>query len=248
MPAPSAWSSRCSDRAMAAGSTASDRLRLKLQLVEPLVAAPAHLLLEHPRAAEVYPRYLGIGYQVTCAMLELMDSALARARHLDDGVAAGLVVYLERHIVEETHHEEPGGAVLDDLRALGHDAERLVADAASDKVTALVAGERRRIEHDHPVAVLGFLELEACHTKRPTLERLIAHTGLPRAGFEQLLMHARLDAVHGRELHELLDSLPLEPWHEQLVGLSALTTIGVVADALLDVVLERRPLPVESLP
>jgi hypothetical protein len=228
-----------------AGTTASDRLRQKIELVQPLVALPAQRLLEHPRAAEVYPRYLAIGYQVTCAMLELMEAALVRAGRLDDDVAVGLADYLERHIVEETHHPEPGGAVLDDLRALGEDAERLVKDTASDKIVALVAAERRRIDVDHPVAVLGFLELEACHTKPPTLERLIAHTGLPRAGFGQLLMHAKLDAVHTRELHEVLDSLPLEPWHEQLVGLSALTTIGTMADALLDVVTERLPQPVE---
>ena len=56
---------------------------------------------------------------------------------------------------------------------------------------------------------------------------------------------ATIDAVHARQLHEVLDSLPLEAWHDQLVGLSALTTVGTVADALLDVVSERLPQPVE---
>jgi hypothetical protein len=37
----------------------------------------------------------------------------------------------------------------------------------------------------------------------------------------------------------------LEPRHEQLVGVSALTTVGAVADALLDVVAERAIQPVE---
>jgi hypothetical protein len=178
-------------------------------------------------------------------MLELMEDALARARELDDEVSAGLVRYLERHLVEEMHHEEPGGAVLDDLRALGEDAERLVAEAASEKVSALVDGERRRIRDDHPVAILGFLELEAFHTKRDAVERLIAVTGLPRDGFRQLLLHSRLDAVHAADLHEVLDSLPLEPAHEELVGLSAIATVGAVADALLDVVSERAIQPVE---
>src|SRR5205814_10178994 len=172
---------------MATGATASERLRQKIELVEPWIALPARLLLEHPRAAEVYPRYLATGYHVTCAMLELMEAAFARARELDDPVAAGVEKYLGRHLVEETHHEEPGGAVLEDLRALGMNAERLVAEAASDKIAGLVATERGRIEDDHPVAVLGFLELEACHTRLPTIERLIARTGLPRAGFGQLI-------------------------------------------------------------
>jgi len=203
------------------------------------------MLLEHPRAAEVYPRYLAAGYHVTCAMLELMELALARARELDDEVSPGLVRYLDRHLVEETHHEDPGGAVLDDLRALGEDPETLVAGAASDKIDVLVANERARIRDDHPVAVLGFLELEACHTGRDAVERLIAATGLPREGFHQLLVHSRLDAVHAEELHEVIDSLPLQPRHEQLIGLSALTTLGTVADALLDVVAERAIQPVE---
>ena len=203
------------------------------------------MLLEHPRSAEIYPRYLAAGYHVTCAMLELMEAAFARARELDDEVSSGVAEYLDRHLVEETHHEDPGGAVLDDLRALGEDADRLVAETASDKIAALVETERRRIRDDHPVAILGFLELEACHTGRNAVEQLIAATGLPREGFAQLLLHSRLDAVHARELHDVLDSLPLEPWHEEIVGVSALTTIGAVADALLDVVSERAIQPVE---
>jgi hypothetical protein len=177
-------------------------------------------------------------------MLELMEAALVRSRELEDEVALGLAEYLEGHIVEEMHHEDPGGAVLDDLRALGADPERLVAEAASAKIATLVAAEHGRIA-EHPVAVLGFLELEAFHTELPTVELLISRTGLPRAAFAQLVLHAKLDAVHARQLHDVLDSLPLEPWHEQLVGLSALTTVGTVADALLDVVSERLPQPVE---
>ena len=43
-----------------------------------------------------------------------MEAALARARSLgpDDAVAAGLAGYLERHIPEEMHGDEPGGATL----------------------------------------------------------------------------------------------------------------------------------------
>src|SRR5207253_8560434 len=108
-------------------ASASARLRQKLELVEPLVGLPGRMLLEHPHAAEIYPRYLAAGYHVTCAMLELMELALARARELDDDVSKGLAHYLDRHLVEETHHEDPGGAVLDDLRELGEEPAKLVA-------------------------------------------------------------------------------------------------------------------------
>jgi hypothetical protein len=226
-------------------AAASARLRRKLELVQPLVGLPARMLLEHPRAAQIYPRYLATGYHITCAMLELMDAALERSRALaaHDLVAADLERYLERHLIEETHHPDPGGAVLDDLRALGEDAAHLVEETASDTIATLVAREHRWIEHAHPVAVLGFLELEACHTKLPVVERLIARTGLPRAGFRQLLLHARLDAAHGDQLHDLLDALPLQPEHERLVGLSALTTVGLVAEALLETVSQPALVP-----
>ena len=48
--------------------------------------------------------------------------------------------------------------------------------------------------------------------------------------------HAKLDAVHARELDRVLDSLPLEPRHEQLIGLSALQTVALLAEVWLDVV------------
>ena len=194
---------------------------------------PARTLLDNPR---LYPPYLATGYHVTCAMLELMEAALERARVLapNDGVAAALADYLERHLIEETHHEEPGGAVLDDLRAAGVDAAALVAAAASDKLATLVALQHDWIREQHPVAVLGFLELEAYYAELPVVEQLIARSGLPRAAFSQLLEHATLDAMHGAHLHKLLDSLPLTREQEQLIGLSALTTFRLVADALVE--------------
>lgn len=190
-------------------------------------------MLDDPR---VYPPYLATGYHVTCAMIELMESALERARELapGDAVAAPLADYLERHLIEETHHEDPGGAILDDLSAAGVDVAELVEAAASDKIATLVALQHGWIRDDHPVAVFGFLELEVYYAELPVVEQLIARSGLPRAAFGQLLEHARLDAMHGVQLHQLLDSLPLTPAQEQLVGLSALTTFRLVAEALLE--------------
>jgi hypothetical protein len=169
-------------------------------------------------------------------MLELMEAALERARVLasSDEVAARLVDYLERHLVEETHHEEPAGAVLEDLEAAGVDAAALVEAAASDRIATLLALQHGWIRDEHPVAVLGFLELEAHHTELPIVEELVARTGLPRAAFSQLLEHATLDAMHGAHLHQFLDSLPLTPAQEQLIGLSALTTFRLVAEALVE--------------
>jgi hypothetical protein len=226
--------------------TASARLVRKVELIRPGLGLPGWLLLEHPRARELYPRFLTVGYHVTVGMIRLMETALARARAMasDDHVAAGLADYLERHLAEEMHSEEPGGATLDDLEALGVDPSALRAQPPSPKIASLVGAEYFWILHCHPVAILGYLELEAYHPHRPTVEQLIEKTGLPRDGFRQLLLHAKLDVVHANELHSVLDSLPLEPQHEQLIGLSALHTMSLLIDALLDVVGDGARFPV----
>lgn len=176
-------------------------------------------------------------------MVPLMETALERARELapQDPVAEGLAAYLERHIPEEQHSDEPGGAVLDDLEALGVDAAAVRAQLPPPKVASFVGAQYYWILRYHPVAILGFLELEAHQAQPATIERLIEHTGLPREAFGQLLLHSKLDVAHGRELHRVLDSLPLEAWHERLITTSALQTIASVVDLLLDVVGERIP-------
>jgi hypothetical protein len=172
-----------------------------------------------------------------------MEAALRRARDLapTDEVAAGLAHYLQRHIAEEMHGGEPGGGTLDDLAAMGVDAAAVRAQLPSPKIAALIGAVYYWIFHFHPIAVLGYLELEALEPHAATIERLIETTGLPRAGFRQLLLHAEIEVGHAEELHRVLDSLPLEPWHEQLIGVSALHTVSLLTDALLDVVEDGAP-------
>jgi hypothetical protein len=151
-------------------------------------------------------------------------------------VASGLAPYLERHIREEMHGDEPGTGALDDLAALGVDPDELKASLPEPKIAALVGAQYYWILEHHPVAVLGFLQLERFHPRRDTTERLIAATGLPREGFAQLLLHAELDVGHVEELNRVVDRLPLEPYHEELIGISAMQTIGLLSEVLLDVV------------
>jgi len=171
-------------------------------------------------------------------MVPLMEAAFARALELAPGdpVAAGLAVYLERHIPEERHHPEPGGACVDDLTAMGADADEVRALPGTPQIDALVAAELTWIANDHPVAILGFLELEAHAADRHTVELLIRRTNYPRAAFGQLLLHSRLEPVHARELHRMLDELPLEEWHEQLIGLSALKSMTLLTEAFVEAI------------
>jgi hypothetical protein len=218
--------------------SASERLDRKLDLVRPAFGAPGQLLLEHPRARELYPAYQAASSYVALEMVPLMEAALDRARVLapTDSVAGGLVSYLERHIPEEMHGEEPGGDLLDDLGAVGVDTDGLRVRPLPQQVAAVIGTQFFRIRHAHPVSILGFLWLETFQPHLPTVEALIERTGLPRDGFRQLLLHSEVDVRHGAELRAVLDSLPLESWHEQLVGLSALETIAFLIDAWLDVV------------
>ena len=75
---------------------------------------------------------------MTLTMVPLMEAALRRARELaaEDAVAAGLVVYLERHIPEELHGGAPGRAALDDLEALGIDTVALRSEPPPPKMAA----------------------------------------------------------------------------------------------------------------
>lgn len=226
--------------------TASARLRRKLDLVLPALERPGRLLYEHPRAAELYPRYLALSAYLALASVPLLEAALdrARARAAEDAVAAGLAAYLERHIPEEMHGEEPGRDILRDLEALGVDTAAMRARPLPPRIAEVVGTHAFWIWHAHPVAVLGFLEIEAYHPDRASVERLIERTRLPRDGFRQLLLHAELDVDHAAELHRVLDALPLEPRHEQLIGLSALQTMALLSEVGLEIVAgEGRPLP-----
>jgi hypothetical protein len=218
--------------------TASARLSAELELLLPAYREPGRMLLEHPRARELCPAYLAAGAYVTLVMVPVMEAALDRARTLApaDPVAAGLTGYLEHHIPEEMHGDEPGGEQLEDLAALGVDVAALRAGPLPAPVAALIGTQFFRIRHAHPVSVLGFLWLEAFPPHAPAVERLIEHTGLPREGFRQLLVHSEVDLRHGPELADALDALPLESWHERLVGLSALETMSYMIDAWLEIV------------
>jgi hypothetical protein len=177
-------------------------------------------------------------------MIPLMESALrhARARGSADLVAAGLAAYLERHIPEEMHDDVPGDAVVDDLAALGLDPDEVRELPTTPQIGAMVVAQLTWMREDHPVAILGFLELEAHNADRATVERMIAKTGLPGEGFGQLLLHSRLDLVHAKELHQVLDSLPLTQEQERLIGRSVIHSMAMVTEAFLDAMAEA-PVP-----
>jgi hypothetical protein len=72
------------------------------------------------------------------------------------------------------------------------------------------------------------------------VEELMAATGYERAAFHTLEAHATLDQGHRDELDEAIDALPLTAAHEDVLGLSALSSVAMMA-RVVDEVVSRAP-------
>jgi len=216
-------------------TTRSQGLQRTIRLATGPLAGASERFVSHPRAAEIYPKYLVSMLAVMRGILAVMGAARDRARLLaqEDAVAAGIVQYLEKHLDEELGHD---AWVVDDLHALGlHDATD--ATTPSVAIARLIGCQYYWTYHAHPVAVLGYLLVaEGEPTSPATVERLREATGLPTAAFRTLLEHAELDGSHGTELAALLDELPLTEAHERLLAVSAATTAALMAEALDEVI------------
>src|SRR5690348_5191354 len=118
----------------------SRRLRRKIEQVLPEYAMPGAVLFAHAHPERVVPEMFSLLFYLPWTAVPLMQAALDRSRQLaaEDGVCARLVGYLEKHMVEEMHGDEPGGEMLEDLGALGVDTAALLAHPAPAKIAQLV--------------------------------------------------------------------------------------------------------------
>jgi hypothetical protein len=202
--------------------THSEVLQAKLALVLPYSLGAAEAVTRNADMARVYPDFLFTLHCMVRATVPMMEAALERSRALapQDPVCAVLAPYLERHIPEERGHDE---WIMEDLETVGVPRAEVWARRPDPGVAALIGAQYYWIFHRHPVALMGYMEIAEGYP--PTLElveRLKGSTGFPDGAFRSLRRHARLDLAHREELRETLDALPLEPWHAELVGTSAL--------------------------
>lgn len=206
--------------------TASDRLRRKIDLAFPAFGASTQRIWTSPRIAEVYPDYLCTLHGVTRASVPVMEAARQQAELLapDDPVAAGVASYLEHHIPEERGHDD---WVLEDLEALGVGAERALRPLPSPNVAELIGSQYYWLRHYHPVTLLGHMTVMEGYPPSPEfVASLMERTGYPRDAFRALRRHSYIDLEHRADLYATIDGLPLEPWHETALGVSALHTVG----------------------
>jgi len=166
----------------------------------------------------------------------LTDAALKRSRELPDtdGLAMPLAAYLEEHVDEEVGHDE---TLLDDLELVGVDRATAVARMPSPTIAALVGSQYYWILHHHPLTFLGFVAVMEGYPPTPELiETLIERTGFPREAFRTYIEHGDLDPGHRDHLDETLDSLPLTPEHESMLGVSAIASSDLTARALAELI------------
>jgi hypothetical protein len=162
----------------------------------------------------------------------LTEAALERSRALagKDPLAEPLAEYLAEHVEEELDHDE---TLLGDLEVLGIDRRSVFKRMPSPDVAALVGQQYYWILHFHPIAFLGYVAVMEGFPPTPELiETLIERTGFPRDAFTTYVEHAELDPGHRDHLDRILDSLPLEPWHEAALGVSAISTAVMGARTL----------------
>jgi hypothetical protein len=184
--------------------------------------------------AEAVVEYFVRLHWVIRASVPLMEAACTRARQLSDTdyVAAGLAAYLAQHMREEQDHDE---WLLEDLGRLGLSRREVLERIPTPAIAGVVGAQYYWIAHHHPVALLGYIAvLEGTPPTIEKIDALVARTGLPRDAFNTSYKHAHLDPHHRDDLNDMLDTLPLEPSHVALIGVSALATQGLLGRALVE--------------
>jgi hypothetical protein len=215
--------------------SASQRLRSKLELAYPAVAAASSRLWGDERVRELYPMYLTIWHGIVRSAVPLLEAAADRARSLapDDEIAAALVAYFEHHGPEEAGHDV---WLLEDLEALGGDRRAALQRLPSPRVATLVGAQYYWLRHAHPVSLLGHMGVvEGYSPPAGFADRLQELTGHPRDAFRAIRRHERLDIKHKRELYELIDGLALTPEHEKLMGIAGLHTMQAAVEVFAEI-------------
>ena len=215
--------------------THSQTLRWKIDIVRPDLSEAAGAIWNHARLAELFPDFLFTVHSVIRATVPTMQAAseAAALRAASDPVAAQIAPYLAHHAREERNHDE---WMLDDLKALGVNRDQVIRRMPSPAVAALVGSQYYWVHHYHPVAYLSYIAVLEGPPSVEFLEQTLARTGLPREAFGTQFLHARLDVHHVRDFDAMLDGLPLERWHEDILGVNAFHTVHLLRAVYQDLV------------
>ncbi|MFE6836675.1 iron-containing redox enzyme family protein [Streptomyces sp. NPDC057705] len=202
--------------------TASLTLRTKLMPTTTALGAATAVLWRPDGLRQRYLRYLAAMYPLIRASVPLLERAAERCAELDEPGARTLAVYYTRHAEEERDHDT---WLLEDLAVAG----AVPAAVPHPLVVELAGAQYYRIEHEHPVALLGYMAVLEGNAPGPRLaDRLAEATGLPDGAFRTLREHAELDGGHLDDLYRVLDALAPTPARQTAVSVSALHTADLL--------------------
>jgi hypothetical protein len=221
--------------ARGAAERPSARLRLKVELASRPFSLACSRLFHHPALRELLPWYFVRTHAIIRATVPLMEEGARQARAMadDDPVAAGVASYLARHADEEHNHD---AWLLEDIELMGVNREAALGRLPSATVASLVGSQYYWTYHYHPVAQLGYISFMEGYPPSPELiDRLVSESGYPREAFRTFSEHGELDPHHRDEVDQAIDSLPLTPDHEALLGLSAMSTAELIAHSIEEV-------------
>lgn len=205
--------------------TQSQRLRAVLSLAEARLVSLIHQVWFHPRLDALYPEFLFATYGLTLASAPAMRLA---ARGCEEAASSDPLHQWLKHYYQEHAEEEDGHAewLLADLESLGVSRQRVLSRLPYPSVAALVGAQYYWMQHVHPIAYLGFIAVVEAPAQISLLQEVSLRTGIPLSSMSCHYRHAELDPGHVAEFDAALDSLPLTPAHQDLVTVSAITTIG----------------------
>lgn len=189
---------------------------------------------QHPQLAKICPEYIYTSYCVASSTVPLMEETLRCAQLIqNDPVCEPLSNYLRQHIEEERNHDE---WVIRDLTALGMTRSEIVSRVQPPNIATLIGSQYYWVRHHHPVAFMGYIgTMEVYPPTVEYVEKLIKDSGLPAAGFETLMMHAKVDIAHRRDIINLLNTLPLKKHHKTIIEMSAFHTLRYMALIMEDI-------------
>jgi len=215
----------------------SDRLDMKLDVARPATLQVTNELVIHPQLKEIYPEFLVRVHWLIRFSVPIMETAIEACRQQpDDPVCAVMLPYLEAHVIEELGHDD---LLLKDLEVLGLSREEVWRRLPPPPCVAAVQGAMHYwTAHHHPVAMFGSMIPSECYpTGGETIDWIQQRTGYPKAAFRTMELHSVVDVDHGREVLDAFDSLPLDDWHHEIVGVAALhflANVTLMSRELLD--------------
>ncbi len=172
---------------------------------EAFIATPViQRALRHGVPAPMYMAFLGQAYHHVRHTCRLLSTAVARCTDRDQRYINALLEYIE----EERGHEE---WILNDITALGGDAESVRAGQGDMPCRLMVAYVYYAIEHVSPYAMLGMVHvLEGMSAALAGAAAGTLRTSLgiqDGRGFSYLSSHGSLDQEHVAFFRELVNGI-----------------------------------------